>query len=314
MAKKKSEPKAPKPAKEPQAKKPPKPPPQPGELPVGKLAIRKDPRFYATEIKRPPAGHKRIIGLDLGTNCGVSYCDVMPGVVIKTAPVVMGQWDLSLGPYDSGALRFIRLTQFLSILQPDLVMFEDVKFTGTNEVANKTGGNVTAIIARVGGTIEFFGALKAILVTWCEMHGIPCEGIAINTIKAFATGKGSANKEQMILAANKWFGVNLNVEGYERTGTDNIADSAFLCAMGVAAYSEGLTGESKWVGVTGASPAAGRTDCGAAVAKSAGPVGESATPGGVPTPGSESVAGDDLRDDLGVQSATGDDQAAEPAG
>ncbi len=311
MAKKKTEPKAP---KEPKPKKPPKEKPKPGDLPTGKLAIRKDPRFYATEVKRPPGGHKRIAGLDLGTSCGISFCDFMPGVIIKTAPIVMGQWDLSLGPYDSGPLRHIRLIQFLTILQPDLIVYEEVKYDPPRELIESRQLGIGGIIARVATAAEFLGGLKTTLAVWAEMHDIPCQGVSIAAIKSFATGKGNASKEQMILAANTQFGVNFKVEDYERTGVDNIVDSAFVCKMGVMNYSEGLTGESKWVGITGGPPTPGGAPHRTAVAESTDAVGAAQHGDGVPTSGPAGLVGDGLRDAVSPDEIVPDDQTAQPAG
>jgi Holliday junction resolvasome RuvABC endonuclease subunit len=41
----------------------------------------------------------------------------------------------------------------------------------------------------------------ATLTAWAELHGIPCEGVPVGTIKRHATGKGNASKEAMIAAA-----------------------------------------------------------------------------------------------------------------
>ncbi len=83
--------------------------------------------------------------------------------------------------------------------------------------------------------------LSAILTTWAEERNIPCQGIPIGTIKRFATGKGNANKIEMIEACNKTFGTEFKTADYESTGVDNIADAMFLCSMAVTQYSEGLT-------------------------------------------------------------------------
>lgn len=214
-----------------------KPNPQ-GQLPTGKLAISKDPRVYADSIPRLVAPHKRIVGLDLGTTTGVAFCDIVPGHPVKQANIVMGQWDLSVGQYDTGPLQHVRLQQFLAVLGPSIVMFEDVKFVGDNRPMAK--GSLTAIIARVAHAAEFIGGLKQTVANWCLLYDVPCEGVPIATIKRFGTGKGNANKVDMINACNEQFGTNFDPEGYESSGVDNIADAAFVCALGVTNYSEGL--------------------------------------------------------------------------
>ncbi|MEA1053540.1 hypothetical protein U5801_27595, partial [Lamprobacter modestohalophilus] len=39
------------------------------------------------------------------------------------------------------------------------------------------------------------------LTAWCEDHQIPYQGVPVGTIKKHATGKGNANKQAMIAAA-----------------------------------------------------------------------------------------------------------------
>jgi hypothetical protein len=205
---------------------------------VGKISMIKDPRVYAATVPKCWPPYKRILGLDLGTNMGVSYVDIIPGVPITSAKIVVGQWDLSIGPYDSGPVRHIRLKQFLAVVAPDLVFFENVKFSPPAAIMAR---GVGAVLARVATAAEFLGSLKCTLTTWCEERQIPVEGIAIKEIKRYATGRGNCGKEEMIAAANARFGTTLAVEDYEQTGADNMADSLFVCDMALSRYSEGLT-------------------------------------------------------------------------
>jgi hypothetical protein len=43
-----------------------------------------------------------------------------------------------------------------------------------------------------------YGGFMAHLTAWCEHHQIPYQGVPVGTIKKHATGKGNANKDQMI--------------------------------------------------------------------------------------------------------------------
>jgi hypothetical protein len=147
----------------------------------------------------------------------------------------MGQWNLSAGQYDSGAIRFVRMRQFLTYLSPDLVCYEDVKFDPPMGQFNKG-----ALLARVATASEFLGALKATVCTWCEENNVPCTGFKIAQIKKRATMKGNANKELMIQACNEMFGSDFDVDGYETSGVDNIADAAFCCLMAQEQYALGL--------------------------------------------------------------------------
>jgi len=197
-----------------------------------------DPSAFGASL--PDKDRKRLVlGIDLGTNCGISFSLYQPGDPVSPSLIQarhMGQWDLSAGPYDSGAIRFLRLRHFLSAVRPDLVFYEDVKFDppGINKM------NAGAVLARTATSSEFLGALKATVATWCEEHDVPCSGFKIGTIKKRATGRGNANKEQMIEACNKMFGSSFETEGYETTGVDNIADSAFVCLLGLEQYADGL--------------------------------------------------------------------------
>jgi hypothetical protein len=180
-----------------------------------------------------------VLGIDLGTNCGYTFAFYKPGVPVTPgliSPRHMGQWDLSAGSYDSGAIRFLRLRHFLAAAKPDAVFYEDVKFDppGINKI------NAGAVLARVATASEFLGACKATTCCWCEEHNIPCTGFKIGTIKKRATGHGNANKEDMIKACNKLFGASFETEGYETTGVDNIADSSFVCLLGLEQYASGL--------------------------------------------------------------------------
>ena len=181
-----------------------------------------------------PEGTMTVLGLDLGTSCGYSYCFLTKGSSERR--MYAGQLDLSAGPYDSGAIRFIRLRHFLAAIKPDLVAFEDVRYTPPNTGFQSVG----ALLARAAPACEWFGALKATAATWCEAQGIPITGIPIGTIKKRATGKGNANKSDIIAACNKEFGFNFEVEGYESTGVDNIADAVYVCSVLIEQYGSGL--------------------------------------------------------------------------
>lgn len=185
-------------------------------------------------------GSKTILGLDLGTSCGYAYCFIDKENTAKPK-IYAGQLDLSAGPYDSGAIRFIRLRHFLAAIKPDLVAFEDVKYTPPNTGFQSVG----AIIARAATACEWFGALKATMATWCEAKGIPSTGIPIGTIKKRATGRGNANKVDIITACNKEFGMDFEIDGYENSGVDNIADAVYVCSLLLEQYGNGVLFERK---------------------------------------------------------------------
>lgn len=202
----------------------------------GKLAMVKDPRIWARSLPNMMPPYKRILGLDLSGSCGASFCDILPGQPITAAPIIGGQWNLSIGPHDTNSIRYVRLKQFLELTAPSLICYEEVKFTGT-----PIGGvSLAAIVSRAITGAQVVHSLSAVLTMWAEERGVPCQSVPIGTLKRFATQHGNANKVQMIEACNAQFGTELVAEGYENTGVDNIADSMFLCYMGVTLYAEGL--------------------------------------------------------------------------
>ena len=198
--------------------------------------IFRDPRVLR-EHRREPTERCLAVGLDLGTNMGFAYdyFDPQKPIVPDRLRPHMGVWDLSAGPYDSGAIRFVRLRRFLEQLQPDIVFYEDVK----NDPAQAAMMTPAQAIARVATASELLGAFKATVCTWCEERDIPCTGFKIATIKKRATNKGNAGKELMIAACNQHFGSNFETEGYATSGVDNVADAAWVLLLGLEQYADG---------------------------------------------------------------------------
>lgn len=192
-------------------------------------------------VPRLPANRRRILALDLATNCGVAILDYTPGDVPSAVTLTIGQWDLSIGDYDSGALRFCRLYQFIEAAAPSMLAYEDVKYAGTSDRYHR-GMSVTAIIARAAKPIEFIGGLKTIMATWAEVNNVPCVGYSIGTIKKHATGKGNANKMDVIKAAIARFGVDFPSDEKDCLdgGYDNMADASFIAELAFRDYAGGL--------------------------------------------------------------------------
>lgn len=184
-----------------------------------------------------PAGSKLVLGLDLGTNLGMTIGFVKLPMSPDARPhqVHVTQASLKAGSYESGAIRFVRLRNLLTVMAPAAVFFEEPKTTPAGSF-----GNNHAVIARYATAAELLGAFKATVVAWCEEHGVPCAGLAIGSIKRFATGRGSASKEDMIRACNDQLGLDLEVDGYQTEGTDNMADSYFALMLGLAENGAGL--------------------------------------------------------------------------
>ena len=129
------------------------------------------------------AANKRILALDLGTTTGwaIGY----PGNVTS------GVWNLKPQRFEGGGMRFVRFRGALSDLF-DAMPFDEVYF---EEVRNHKGVDAAHV----------YGGLMATLQSWLEETFVltprPYAGVPVGEIKKYWTGKGNANKAQMIAAA-----------------------------------------------------------------------------------------------------------------
>lgn len=191
----------------------------------------KDPAQFAAKISPPPANGIRYLGLDLGSNCGVAIYDYEDGKKILRDRLQLFQWDLSTQGLESGAMRFVRLRAFLNATRPDVIGYEDVKYSPPKEFfVNKKFG-IPAVLSRVATASEVLGGMKVTVATWAQEAELLATGFAISTIKKYATGSGKANKDDMIAAANKHLGVAFDASKYKSTGIDNVVDAAFVVLL-----------------------------------------------------------------------------------
>jgi hypothetical protein len=191
----------------------------------------KDPEAFAPKVGPCPAGSTRFLGLDLGSNCGVAVYDYTPGKKLLQEKLQLFQWDLSPQGLESGAARFVRLRAFLNVTKPEVVGYEDVKYSPPKEFfVNKKFG-IPAVLSRVATASEVLGGMKVTVATWAEEHNLISNGYAISTIKKYATGNGKASKEEMIIAANKSLGAAFDTSKYKSTGIDNVVDAAFVLLL-----------------------------------------------------------------------------------
>lgn len=118
-----------------------------------------------------------ILALDLGTRTGYAiFCDGQ----IKTS----GTKKLSKKTFGSRFSEFrCWLIETICKNQIDVVCFERVYRHAGTEAAHVYGG--------------FMYTLAAV----CDELSVSCEGFSVGSIKKFMTGKGNANKEEMIAAA-----------------------------------------------------------------------------------------------------------------
>lgn len=196
-----------------------------------KYRMYKDSEAFVPKIGPCPTGATRFLGLDLGSNCGVAIYDFVPGKKLLQEKLQLFQWDLSPQGLESGAARFVRLRGFLNVVKPDVIGYEDVKYSPPREFfVNKKFG-IPAVLSRVATASEVLGGMKVTVATWAEEHNLISNGYAISTIKKYATGNGKASKEEMIIAANKSLGAAFDTAKYKSTGIDNVVDAAFVLLL-----------------------------------------------------------------------------------
>lgn len=196
-----------------------------------KYRMYKDPAQFAAKLSKKSADTIRFLGLDLGSNCGVAVYDYEPGKKMLQDKLQLFQWDLSTQGLESGAARFVRLRAFLNVTAPDVIGYEDVKYSPPKEFfVNKKFG-IPAVLSRVATASEVLGGMKVTVATWAQEAELLANGFAISTIKKFATGSGKANKDDMIAAANKNLGAAFDATKYKSTGIDNVVDAAFVLLL-----------------------------------------------------------------------------------
>lgn len=163
----------------------------------------------------------RILALDLGTYAGWALgSDENANDATGVCSLMMrGSWDFSFAKkdvtkgrrhFDGGGPRYTKFIERLDKLHA-AVPFERVVF---EEVRRHKG-----VIAA-----QIYGGLMATLQAWCERQEppIPYEGVAVQAIKKFATGKGNAGKIEMMEA--------VAALGYP-CDTDDEADAVALLLM-----------------------------------------------------------------------------------
>jgi Holliday junction resolvasome RuvABC endonuclease subunit len=151
-----------------------------------------------------------IIGVDLGTKWG--YCT----------------WDSELGYFDSGyhklptdfVEKFRKLVrEMLQREKPNYVFYEGV-FHHTGVYAGHK-----------------YGYYKNMLVSECDLAGIPCVSVGVQQAKKAITGSGSASKHFVMEKASELMKKII-------ISTDE-ADAVGICKFGVDCYQKGILNKLK---------------------------------------------------------------------
>jgi Holliday junction resolvasome RuvABC endonuclease subunit len=158
-----------------------------------------------------------VLALDLGTTTGF---------MVKTAEGVEahGIWKNKGGRFEGGGMRFLRFRGHLDevhrITPIAAVFYEEVRRHRGTDAAH------------------IYGGMLAVLTAFCEEHGIAYEGVPVGAIKKHVTGKGNADKRQMIAAVQKL--------GYSAVVDENEADAiAIMQLVGEGEVVRRVLGQSK---------------------------------------------------------------------
>jgi Holliday junction resolvasome RuvABC endonuclease subunit len=152
----------------------------------------------------PDSGHTPsggILALDLGTATGWA---------LRSAQgfINSGTERFTPGRFEGGGMRYLRFRKWLTELKSEplaAVYFEEVRRHAGTDAAH------------------LYGGFMATLTAWCEHHGIPYQGVPVGTIKKHGTGKGTASKPDMIVAARRLF-----PDTFTGHDDDNEADALVL--------------------------------------------------------------------------------------
>ncbi len=123
-----------------------------------------------------------ILGLDCATKTG--FCLWHQGKVYES-----GVMDFSKRRGESNGLMFLRFRHWLN----GILTTNKIRLV-TYELAHMRGGAATEISANLTGRVQEL----------CTEHGIQYASVHSATLKKFATGKGNADKADMILTAQKF--------------------------------------------------------------------------------------------------------------
>ncbi len=123
--------------------------------------------------ERKEFGEVSILGIDLGTITGWA--------MLVEGKIRSGSVSFKQSRFEGGGMRYLKFERWLSSLpKVGLVYFEEVRRHLGADAAHAYGGFLSHLTA------------------WCEMRGIPYQGVGVGTIKRFIAGKGNASKLEVM--------------------------------------------------------------------------------------------------------------------
>ena len=126
-----------------------------------------------------------ILTLDLGTKTGWAF--------YKSGDIFSGTESFHNSRYSGGGMRFLKFNEWLQTMERSCSLNEGLNQIYFEEVRRHIGTDAAHV----------YGGFMAVLTSWCECAKIPYEGVPVGTIKKFITGKGNANKEEVMNAIRK---------------------------------------------------------------------------------------------------------------
>lgn len=119
-----------------------------------------------------------VLAIDLGSTTGWA--------LRAAGATITGSLNLKGGRFEGGGMRFVRFRAWLT----EMHQKSDMKLVFFEEVRAHKGTDAAHI----------YGGLLAVLTSFCEENGIAYEGVPVQAIKKFITGKGNADKNAVMAA------------------------------------------------------------------------------------------------------------------
>ena len=168
----------------------------------------------------------RLLAIDPGTNCGYSWIDVVQPVTPASKALRMqsGLWSLDKKRFGDQSMRYVELRRCLIEIDPDFVIFEEIRFRH-----------------KCTDAARMYYGIVATIVLWCNDRGVTHTGIVTGDVKKRATGKGNSGKPPIIEAANEYFEIDPPLSISKTSKDDNIADAMWMCQLGLELYGDVIT-------------------------------------------------------------------------